>query len=236
MTSAEVKWAVEQWRAFEEMVYVYSRGAAWLRTDVKVIDPPFHAHANEEYGFWPGPQHELLDRYVPFERGDYDSYNSIYNSKDLRAGPWGGTYGADLGPKGCGSSDNAWLSRGPEIDERHGFASRVHVPALRAGLSDGLDHRFEQPTGEHRPRSVRAQQRDETGSRAKGRQRSESCGAGEPDGPGNDNYVTVVALVGRGIAPREAWQIVGHVDHQRSGSATPSAPSSRLRRMRTPAA
>lgn len=121
MSSAEVKWALEQWREFAEMVYVYSRGEAWLRTDVKVIDAPLQVHANKDYGFWPGPQHDLLDRYVPFDRGDYDSYNSIYNSKDLRAGPWGGTYGADLGPKGCGSSDNAWLSRGPKTDERHGF-------------------------------------------------------------------------------------------------------------------
>jgi len=121
MTSAEVKWALEQWRQWAEMVYVYSRGEAWLRTDVKVIDEPLQVKTNENWGFWSGPKGALLDKYIPFERGDYDSYNSIYNSKALKAGPWGGTFGADIGPKGCGSSDNAWLSRGPQVDERHGF-------------------------------------------------------------------------------------------------------------------
>jgi len=121
MTSAEVRWAIEQWRQWEEMVYVYSEGSAWLRTDIKVIDAPLVVKTNEDWGFWSGPKPDLPDKYLPFNRGDYDSYNSIYNSKDLKAGPWGGTYGADYGPKGCGSSDNAWLSRGPGIDERHGF-------------------------------------------------------------------------------------------------------------------
>jgi hypothetical protein len=120
MTSAEVKWALEQWRQWEEMVYVYSGGNAWLRTDLKVIDEPLKVRTNEDWGFWSGPKNELLDKYMPFERGDYDSYNSIYNGKDLKPGPWGGTFGADLGPKGCGSSDNAWLSR-EKADERHGF-------------------------------------------------------------------------------------------------------------------
>lgn len=120
MTAAEVKWALEQWRQWEEMVYVYSRGAAWLRTDIKVIDEPLKVKTNENWGFWSGPKRALLDKYVPFERGDYDSYNSIYNGKDLKPGPWGGTFGADIGPKGCGSSDNTWLSRA-KADERHGF-------------------------------------------------------------------------------------------------------------------
>jgi len=121
MTSAEVKWALEQWRQWEEMVYVYSGGNAWQRTDIKVIDEPLKVHADENFGFWSGPKTELLDKYLPFERGDYDSYNSIYNGKDLRPGPWGGTYGADIGPRGCGSSDNTWLSRGDDLDARHGF-------------------------------------------------------------------------------------------------------------------
>ncbi len=121
MTSAEVKWALEQWREFEEMIYVFSGGNAWLRTDIKVIDEPLKVRTNENYGFWSGPKHGLLDKYTPFERGDYDSYNSIYNGKDLQPGPWGGTYGSDYGPKGCGSSDNTWLSRGKAVDERHGF-------------------------------------------------------------------------------------------------------------------
>ena len=120
MTPAEVKWALEQWRQWEEMVYVYSGGKAWLRTDLKVIDEPLKVRTNENYGFWSGPKTGLLNTYIPFERGDYDSYNSIYNGKDLKPGPWGGTFGADIGPKGCGSSDNAWLAR-EKADERHGF-------------------------------------------------------------------------------------------------------------------
>jgi len=121
MTAAEVKWAIDQWRTWEEMVYVYSQGAAWQRTDTKIIDEPLKVKTKENWGFWSGPKRGLLDKYVPFERGDYDSYNSIYNSKGLKAGPWGGTFGADIGPLGCGSSDNAWLSRGPRTDEREGF-------------------------------------------------------------------------------------------------------------------
>lgn len=120
MTSGEVKWALEQWRQWEEMIYVYSNGAAWQRTDIKVIDEPLEVRTNEDWHFWSGPKGNLLDKYIPFERGDYDSYNSIYNGKDMKPGPWGGTFGADYGPKGCGSSDNAWLSR-PNADERHGF-------------------------------------------------------------------------------------------------------------------
>ena len=120
MTAAEVKWALEQWRQWEEMVYVYSRGAAWLRTDIKVIDEPLKVNTNENWGFWSGPKRALLDKYIPFERGDYDSYNSIFNTKEFSVPRWGGTYGADIGPKGCGSSDNAWLGRA-KADERHGF-------------------------------------------------------------------------------------------------------------------
>ena len=108
MTSTEVKWAIDQWRQFEEMVYVYSGGNAWLRTDVKVIPEPVPVETDEEWGFWPGQQRALLDKYIPFERGDYQSYNSIYCSKDLRAGPHGGTMGAVGGIKGCGTSDNAY--------------------------------------------------------------------------------------------------------------------------------
>jgi hypothetical protein len=120
MTSAEVKWALDQWRQWEEMVYVYSAGNAWLRTDIKIIDEPLEVRTNEGWNFWSGPKIDLLNKYIPFERGDYDSYNSIYNGKDMKPGPWGGTFGADYGPKGCGSSDNAWLSRA-KSDERHGF-------------------------------------------------------------------------------------------------------------------
>jgi hypothetical protein len=118
MTSAEVKWALEQWRQWAGMVYVYSGGNAWLRTDLKVIDEPLKVRTNPDWGFWSGPKNDLLDKYIPFERGDYDSYNSIYNGKELRPSPWGGTFGADLGPKGCGSSDNVWLGR---VGGRHGF-------------------------------------------------------------------------------------------------------------------
>ena len=121
MTSNEVKWAIDQWRQWEEMIYVYSGGAAWQRTDMKVIDEPLEVRTNATWHFWSGPKRNLIDKYIPFERGDYDSYNSIYNSKDLNAGPWGGTFGADIGPLGCGSSDNAWLSRGKNADERQGF-------------------------------------------------------------------------------------------------------------------
>jgi len=108
MTSAEVKSALDQWRRFEELVFVYSGGNAWLRTDVKVIDEPVEVTTDENWGFWAGQQRELLDRYVPFRRGDYQSYNSIYCSKDLDAGPHGGTVGAVGGILGCGTSDTAY--------------------------------------------------------------------------------------------------------------------------------
>ncbi len=120
MTTAEVKWALDMWREWEEIIYVYSGGAAWQRTDIKVIDEPLKGRINERGRFWSGVKRDLLDKYMPFERGDYDSYNSIFNAKGLSVPRWGGTFGADFGPKGCGSSDNAWLGRA-ETDERHGF-------------------------------------------------------------------------------------------------------------------
>ncbi len=123
MTSAEVKWQIEQWREFEELIYVYSGGNAWLRTDIKVIDEPLKVKTDENWGFWAGQQRELLDNYVPFERGDYQSYTSIYCSKDLHAGPHGGTIGAIGGIKGCGTSDNAFYGRGQWIDERTGYVA-----------------------------------------------------------------------------------------------------------------
>lgn len=107
LTSDEVKWIIEQWRQFEDMVFVYSGGNAWLRTDIKVIDEPVAVETDEKWGFWAGQQRALLDKYIPFERGDYQSYNSIYCSKELRAGPHGGTIGAVGGIKGAGTSDNA---------------------------------------------------------------------------------------------------------------------------------
>jgi hypothetical protein len=121
MTPEEVASALEQWRQFEEMVYVYSEGRAALRTDEKVIDEPLRVKTDENWGFWSGPKRALLDKNMPFERGDYDSYNSIYNSKELAAKPWGGTLGADRGPKGCTSSDVAWMGRGAGVDALHGF-------------------------------------------------------------------------------------------------------------------
>ena len=121
MTSAEVKWALEQWREFEEMIYVFSGGNAWLRTDIKVIDEPLKVRTNANWGFWAGQQRAFLDKYIPFERGDYQSYNSIYNSKGLHAGPHGGTIGACGGIKGCGTSDNAFYGRGAWLDERTGY-------------------------------------------------------------------------------------------------------------------
>lgn len=107
MTSDEVKWALEQWRQFEEMVFVYSGGNAWVRTDIRVVDEPVPVTTDENWVFWPGPQRELMDRFLPFERGGYQSYNCIYSSKGLNADPHGGTFGAVIGIKGCGTSDNA---------------------------------------------------------------------------------------------------------------------------------
>lgn len=120
MTSAEIKSALDQWRRFEEMIYVYSEGNAWLRTDVKVIDEAVHVRTDENWQFWAGQQRELLDRYVPFERGDYQSYNSIYCSKELGADPHGGTIGAVLGIKGCGTADTAYYGEGG-VPNRTGY-------------------------------------------------------------------------------------------------------------------
>ncbi len=123
MTSAEIKWNLEQWRAFEDMVYVFSAGNAWLRTDIKVIDEPLEVVTDENWEFWAGQQRKLLEKYLPFERGDYQSYNCIYNSKGLNANPHGGTIGAVGGIKGCGTSDNAFYGGGPSIDERSGYVA-----------------------------------------------------------------------------------------------------------------
>jgi len=101
MTQDEVKWALEQWREFEEMVYLFSGGNLWLRTDIKVVDEPLVVATSERWHFWPGPQRKFLDKYLPFERGEYQSYNSLYNSKGLNATPHGGTWGAVIGIKGC---------------------------------------------------------------------------------------------------------------------------------------
>jgi len=108
MTAAEIQSVLDQWRRFEEMVFVYSGGNAWLRTDIKVIDEPVAVQTDENWEFWAGQQRALLDKYLPFERGDYQSYNSIYCSKGLGANPHGGTIGAVGGIKGCGTSDTAF--------------------------------------------------------------------------------------------------------------------------------
>ncbi len=63
MTAAEVKDAIDQWRQFENMVYVYSAGNAWLRTDVKVIDEPLAIETDENWCFWAGQQRGLLVRF-----------------------------------------------------------------------------------------------------------------------------------------------------------------------------
>ncbi len=123
MTSAEIKWNLEQWREFEGMVYAFSAGNAWLRTDIKVIDEPLEVVTDENWEFWAGQQRKLLDKYLPFERGDYQSYNCIYNSRGLHANPHGGTIGAVGGIKGCGTSDNAFYGDGPYIDERSGYVA-----------------------------------------------------------------------------------------------------------------
>jgi hypothetical protein len=86
MTSAEIQWNLEQWREFEEMVFVFSGGNAWLRTDIKVIDEPLEVETDENWEFWAGQQRELLDKYLPFERGDYQSYNCIYGSGEPPSG------------------------------------------------------------------------------------------------------------------------------------------------------
>jgi hypothetical protein len=123
MTSAEIKWALDQWRQFEDMVYVYSGGNAWLRTDIKVIDEPVPVKTDEKWGFWTGQQAALLDKYIPFRRGDYQAYNSIYCSKDLHAGPHGGTIGAVGGIKGCGTSDNAFYGTKGWKPNRTGYVA-----------------------------------------------------------------------------------------------------------------
>jgi len=121
MTSAEVKWALDQWREFEEMVYLFSGGSMWLRTDIKIIDEPLVVATNENGRFWPGAKAGFADKYMPFDRGDYQTYNVLYNSKGLNASPHGGTYGAVIGVKGCGISSNAWYGRGKRLDERTGY-------------------------------------------------------------------------------------------------------------------
>lgn len=122
MTAAEIKSTLEQWRQFEDMVYVYSGGNAWLRTDVKIIDQPIQVRTDENWEFWAGQHRELLDKYVPFERGDYQSYNSIYCSKELGANPHGGTVGAVGGIKGCGTSDTAYFGEG-RVANRTGYVA-----------------------------------------------------------------------------------------------------------------
>ncbi len=123
LTSAELKWHLEQWREFEEMVFVYSGGNAWVRTDIKIINEPLKVRTTEGWGFWGGQKRDMIDKYVPFERGDYMSYNSLYCSKGLHAGPHGGTIGAIGGIKGCGTSDNAIYCGGRRIDERTGYVA-----------------------------------------------------------------------------------------------------------------
>lgn len=121
MDASDVKWVIDQWRQFEEMVYVYSGGNAWVRTDIKVIDEPVAVTTDEDWGFWAGQQRELLDRYIPFNRGDYQSYNSIYSSIGLNAGPHGGTVGGVGGIKGCGTSDTAYYGRDGWKPNRTGY-------------------------------------------------------------------------------------------------------------------
>ena len=123
MTAAEIKWNLEQWREFEDMVYVFSGGNAWLRTDITVIYERLQVKTDANWEFWAGQQRDLLDKYLPFERGDYQSYNCIYNSRGLRANPHGGTIGAVGGIKGCGTSDNAFYGDGRHIDERSGYVA-----------------------------------------------------------------------------------------------------------------
>lgn len=122
MTAAEIKSAIEQWRRFEDMVYVYSAGNAWLRTDIRIIDQPIQVQTDENWEFWAGQHRELLDKYLPFERGDYQSYNSIYCSKELGANPHGGTVGAVGGIKGCGTSDTAYFGEG-RVANRTGYVA-----------------------------------------------------------------------------------------------------------------
>ncbi len=120
MTSDEIRWALEQWRQVEDMIYVYSQGNAWLRTDIRIIDEPLRVKTDEDWVFWSGQQRALLDKYLPFDRGDYQSYNAIYNAKGLRASPHGGTIGAVAGIKGCGTSDNAFYGR-ERLGHRTGY-------------------------------------------------------------------------------------------------------------------
>ncbi len=121
MTSAEIKSAIEQWRQLEDLVYVFSGGNAWLLTDIKVIPEPLEVKTNDNYGFWSGPKYDLLDKYLPFDRGEYDSYNSVYSDRGLSAGPWGGTLGALVGVKGMPTSDNLWIARGKPTDDMHAW-------------------------------------------------------------------------------------------------------------------
>lgn len=113
MSPADIKSAIDQWRQFEDMVYAFSEGNAWLRTDVKVIEEPVKVQTDENWSFWTGPQRELVDKYLPFNRGDHQSYNAIFCSNDgLNAEIHGGTLGAVGGIRGCGTSDNAWFGEG----------------------------------------------------------------------------------------------------------------------------
>ena len=113
MSPADIKSALDQWRQFEDMVYVFSGGNAWLRTDIKVVDEPLKVQTGENWNFWTGPQREFLDKYIPFDRGDYESYNAVFCSNNgLNADIHGGTLGAVCGVKGCGTSDTAWFGEG----------------------------------------------------------------------------------------------------------------------------
>jgi len=122
MTEDEIKWALKQWREFEEMVYIFSGGNLQLDTTIKIIDEPLKVETGPRYVFRVAPQREFIDKYLPFERGEYQSYNSLYNSAEaMNATPHGSTMGAVIGIKGCGTSDNAWYGRNKRIDERTGY-------------------------------------------------------------------------------------------------------------------
>jgi hypothetical protein len=120
MTPTEIKSAMDQWHTVEDLVFVFSGGNAMVLTDIKVIPEPMKVETDENWGFFSGPKYDLLDKYLPFKRGDYDSYNSVYTNRGLSAGPWGGTLGAIVGVKGCPTSDNIWIAR-PELDDEHAW-------------------------------------------------------------------------------------------------------------------
>jgi len=121
MSSREIMWAIEQWREQAEFVYVFSGGNAAMITDIKIVPEPLKVKTNEEWGHFSGPKHELLEKYLPFQRGEYDSYNSVYSNRDLNGGPWGGTLGAIVGVKGVATSDNLWIGRGEPLDAQHAW-------------------------------------------------------------------------------------------------------------------